>query len=266
LHSRHYPPTSVSSPPPSPPSSSRLLLLSPPGKLASPSSLKMISVLKGKCEHRSVPIGRGIMIGRDRACGIVLPWDGISRMHCKLEFRQSANGRAALWLCSHEALKAAPTGNGTFVNGRRVIESELSNGDKIEFGRGYHAQLGGGMREEDKEYVLQVTQLPSSARAQGRLKENFAVGTNFSEWSARVVPVQGEKENFDKVENSNRGAEEAERALNKMRFYDRRLMSSEGTLQAEMGLVAMNSRKSYRQNIGPEERELAGYTSGYGYM
>uniref|UniRef100_A0A6U5ZBW5 FHA domain-containing protein n=1 Tax=Guillardia theta TaxID=55529 RepID=A0A6U5ZBW5_GUITH len=227
----------------------------------------MIRVLKGESGKEEVAISRGsIRIGRDSACDLVLPWDGISRIHCKLGFRHGSNGRLVLWLCSHEGLKGTPTGNGTFVNGRRVIESELNNGDKIEFGRGSNARIGGALREEDKMYVLQVTQLPTPPRSQGRLREPVEAGLNFNEWRTRAIPIHTEKENRMTIEASDRDGEVAERALNKIKFFDRKLLPSEGTLQAEMGLVATNPRKSYKQDIRPEEKELAGYTSGYGYI
>jgi len=65
------------------------------------------------------------MIGRSRACTISVPDDPmLSRTHCLVHKK---HGR---WLVTDLG-----SSNGVFLNGRRVTEAELKNGDVIQAGK-----------------------------------------------------------------------------------------------------------------------------------
>jgi predicted component of type VI protein secretion system len=64
-----------------------------------------------------------LTIGRSSACELVLGDDTVSRRHAELRIE---DGR---WL-----LKDLGSSNGTFVNGRRVVEAEVRSGDVVHLG------------------------------------------------------------------------------------------------------------------------------------
>jgi FHA domain len=64
-----------------------------------------------------------LLVGRDRACDIVLEDPTVSRRHAQLTFRDG------VWSIRDLASK-----NGTFVNGASVIRASLCSGDLVAFG------------------------------------------------------------------------------------------------------------------------------------
>jgi diguanylate cyclase (GGDEF)-like protein len=67
--------------------------------------------------------GQEIVVGREQGVGLVLTDDGVSRQHARLSMTGSE-------------VKVADLGsrNGTFVNGTRVSERVIADGDKIQIG------------------------------------------------------------------------------------------------------------------------------------
>jgi pSer/pThr/pTyr-binding forkhead associated (FHA) protein len=91
-------------------------------------------------ERRSFSISREMtVIGRRQDCDLMIPLGEISRKHCRI-------------IRDGEALRLEDLGssNGTFHNGRRVQEAELSAGDTIQVGPvSFVVQLDGQPEEED---------------------------------------------------------------------------------------------------------------------
>lgn len=65
-----------------------------------------------------------LAIGRTPDCGVHLPEEGVSRRHAQLEWRGSE-----VWVVDLQST------NGTFVNGERVSERQLRDGDRVQVGR-----------------------------------------------------------------------------------------------------------------------------------
>lgn len=72
---------------------------------------------------RAQPLDAPRVVGRDGRCDVVLASPRVSRRHCR--FALSDEG------CQIEDLGSA---NGTWVNGVRVIQSRLRDGDLVEIG------------------------------------------------------------------------------------------------------------------------------------
>ncbi|MBK8482354.1 MAG: GGDEF domain-containing protein [Proteobacteria bacterium] len=81
-------------------------------------------VLAGGRLGEMVPIGPGLSIGRSSEADYCIPDDGISRIH--LRVARLADGTVHL--------TDAESRNGTYVNGQRIKETELHDGDKIYIG------------------------------------------------------------------------------------------------------------------------------------
>jgi hypothetical protein len=73
--------------------------------------------------------GAHLVIGRSSTCQLVLADDTVSRRHAELYVE---GGR---WL-----LRDLGSANGTWVNGRRVVEAEVRAGDEVHLG-GYRLRL-----------------------------------------------------------------------------------------------------------------------------
>src|SRR3954471_11141111 len=69
------------------------------------------------------PAAARLLIGRSSACQLVLADDTVSRRHAELRVE---DGR---WL-----LRDLGSSNGTWVNGRRVVEAEVRPGDLLHLG------------------------------------------------------------------------------------------------------------------------------------
>ncbi len=92
------------------------------GDSARPLRWQLESVRKDANELHEIQ-GDSIMIGRDRACSIVLSHPAVSRRHARI----TLSGKAFVL----EDLKSA---NGTFVNNARVDRANLKAGDVVRFG------------------------------------------------------------------------------------------------------------------------------------
>ena len=64
-----------------------------------------------------------LLIGRSSACALVLADDTVSRRHAELRVEDGA------WV-----LRDLGSSNGTWVNGRRVVEAEVRPGDVVQLG------------------------------------------------------------------------------------------------------------------------------------
>ena len=67
--------------------------------------------------------GGRLLLGRSPGCQLVFDDDTVSRRHAELRF---AEGR---WM-----LRDLGSVNGTWVNGRRVVEAEVAPGDELQLG------------------------------------------------------------------------------------------------------------------------------------
>ena len=78
--------------------------------------------------HRSLGLlesaaGGRLVLGRSPGCQLVFADDTVSRRHAELRF---SDGR---WM-----LRDLGSVNGTWVNGRRVMEAEVAPGDDVQLG------------------------------------------------------------------------------------------------------------------------------------
>lgn len=81
-------------------------------------------VLTGSKIGETVDIGSGLTVGRGGDADFAIPDDGVSRIHLRIE--RKPNGDVYMI--------DADSRNGTFVNGERVTETLLHDGDKIYLG------------------------------------------------------------------------------------------------------------------------------------
>jgi pSer/pThr/pTyr-binding forkhead associated (FHA) protein len=81
--------------------------------------------VQGSKETLLIPLGKGVThIGRGLAADLHLDEDSVSRRHAILVHRR--NGMRVL---------DDRSSNGTFVNGRRIVQTDLQNGDVLVLGR-----------------------------------------------------------------------------------------------------------------------------------
>ena len=64
-----------------------------------------------------------VLLGRSSACGLVFTDETVSRRHAELRIEHG------VWM-----LRDLGSSNGTYVNGRRVVEAEVAAGDEIALG------------------------------------------------------------------------------------------------------------------------------------
>jgi len=64
------------------------------------------------------------VIGRAEDCDLELLLQGVSRHHCEIRLNESA-----------VKVKDLGSSNGTYINGRRITESDMSAGDELRIGR-----------------------------------------------------------------------------------------------------------------------------------
>jgi len=94
----------------------------------------LLIVLSGaRIGTRSVLAESAVDIGRGSACQLILDADSVSRRHARIEW----NGQ------QHRLVDLGST-NGTFVNGSRVKEALLRDGDRIGIGKALLKYLAGG--------------------------------------------------------------------------------------------------------------------------
>ena len=86
-----------------------------------------VEIVEGPQVGESYPVdsARGTIVGRSPTNNVYLKDRSVSRAHCQIR-AEAGNGR-----CFIEDLGST---NGTFVNGQRVTEAELRDGDIIRLG------------------------------------------------------------------------------------------------------------------------------------
>jgi pSer/pThr/pTyr-binding forkhead associated (FHA) protein len=98
--------------------------------------------------------GRAV-VGRDADCDVLLSSLSASRKHASVE--QTASG----WM-----LKDLASVNGTYVNGKRVTETLLSNGDSLRFGEVKAVfEISGKKSVSGPGHLLQTLSLPPTRKA-----------------------------------------------------------------------------------------------------
>jgi EmrB/QacA subfamily drug resistance transporter len=92
----------------------------PPEPAAGPE----LRVLEGPAAGQTVALGQRVVVGRDRACDLLVADDEVSRRHVRIT---STNG--------HAEVEDLGSLNGTFVNSERIMEPRtIELGDRIELG------------------------------------------------------------------------------------------------------------------------------------
>jgi len=81
-----------------------------------------VKAMTGAMAGRLFPVDGTKVIGRDPGCDIMVTGAHVSRRHAELSIRSGH-----LWM------KDLGSSNGSFVNGKRVEEGELKNGDEVKF-------------------------------------------------------------------------------------------------------------------------------------
>src|SRR5688572_1247522 len=89
---------------------------------------RLRALLSGPRRHPRLPpldqlTGGRMLLGRSSSCQLVFADDTVSRRHAELRL---AEGR---WI-----LRDLDSSNGTWVNGRRVMEAEVAPGDEVHLG------------------------------------------------------------------------------------------------------------------------------------
>lgn len=97
-----------------------------------PSSLEPFLVsISGRETGKAIPLkGKNLKIGREIGCDLILDNPHISRMHAEIFWKGNTIG-----------IKDLGSTNGVFVNGKKVTESVLNNGDKILIGTQLYFKL-----------------------------------------------------------------------------------------------------------------------------
>jgi pSer/pThr/pTyr-binding forkhead associated (FHA) protein len=94
-------------------------------KPAQPTEAGRYIEVQGPGERLLIPLRRGVMhIGRGLAADLRLDEDSVSRRHAILVHRRSG-----------ARILDDRSSNGTLVNGRRVMQADLQNGDVLVLGR-----------------------------------------------------------------------------------------------------------------------------------
>jgi hypothetical protein len=93
--------------------------------LARPSQTGRYIEVQGPDERLLIPLGSGVThIGRGLAADLRLDEDSVSRRHAILVYRRSGS-----------RILDDRSSNGTYVNGRRVTQADLQDGDVVVLGR-----------------------------------------------------------------------------------------------------------------------------------
>lgn len=85
--------------------------------------MSVVLVMFKDDERRDFPLKGSTVVGRGADCGLRVPKSEISRQHCKVSVRDEG-----------VKIRDLDSANGTFVNGKRVEQAELSPGDKVTIG------------------------------------------------------------------------------------------------------------------------------------
>lgn len=124
-----------------------------------PNAARLI-VVQGDASRRDLDITKAVELGRGDACDIVLLDGAASRRHARFEVRGS----------DYYVLDLGST-NGTFVNGVRIHEARLTDGDEIVLG-GVRCKFRAAMPAE----TMVVGAAPAARGSAGPAKEGDAAG------------------------------------------------------------------------------------------
>lgn len=103
--------------------------------------MNVVLVMFKDDERREFPLsGRKTILGRRQDCQLRIPTKDVSRQHCVL-----------LTDGDHIVAKDLGSSNGTFVNGKRIAETELKPGDRLRLG--------------PVTFVVQIDGVPAEIRA-----------------------------------------------------------------------------------------------------
>ena len=87
--------------------------------------MNVVLVMFKDQERREFPLKEEkTILGRRQDCGLRIPTQDVSRQHCELLLHNNKS----------LAVKDLGSSNGTFVNGKRVAETELKAGDRLRVG------------------------------------------------------------------------------------------------------------------------------------
>jgi pSer/pThr/pTyr-binding forkhead associated (FHA) protein len=96
-----------------------------PAVAPGPAEIPCLEVLSGRSAGRIVPLRLQVTtVGREPSCNVILKDDGVSRCHVRLLMYDDRKPH----------LVDLESTNGSFVNGERVDEHALSEGDRIQLG------------------------------------------------------------------------------------------------------------------------------------
>lgn len=97
-----------------------------------PSSLEPFLVsISGRETGKAIPLkGKNLKIGRELDCDLILDNPHISRLHAEI-----------FWRGPSVCIKDLGSTNGVFVNGKKITETALNNGDKILIGTQLYFKL-----------------------------------------------------------------------------------------------------------------------------
>lgn len=96
-----------------------------------------------------------LLIGRGDDCSLRIPASEVSRHHCEVVFDEDEDA---------VTVKDLGSSNGTFVNGRKVSEEEITPGDTITVGPAtFVLRLNGFPKVVDVQAVLTRSRAPSDA-------------------------------------------------------------------------------------------------------
>lgn len=117
--------------------------------------MNVVLVMFKDNERREFPLsGEKTVIGRRQDCQLRIPTKDVSRQHCVLMIDDTSL-----------VAKDLGSSNGTFVNGKRIAESELKPGDRLRLGPvTFVVQINGKPAEiKPEDVTLQSTAEPTAA-------------------------------------------------------------------------------------------------------
>lgn len=99
-------------------------------------------LIKKDGSTRDIPLGlTHRVIGREKGCDVRIPAGAVSRKHCEIQFDEDED---------EVTIKDLGSANGTYLNGERVDQAELSPGDVIVVGPAvFIARMHGFPKEID---------------------------------------------------------------------------------------------------------------------
>ncbi|MCA9278464.1 MAG: FHA domain-containing protein [Phycisphaeraceae bacterium] len=118
-------------------------------------SLELV-LIKKDGSTREIPLGlKHRVIGREKGCDVRIPAGAVSRKHCEINFDEDED---------EITIKDLGSANGTYVNGERVEQMELSPGDVIVVGPAvFVARMHGFPKDIDTDGAIQYARKAEAA-------------------------------------------------------------------------------------------------------